>query len=68
MYISQRVLSREKSMSSFAVAAERLVIHAHPDPEVKWLELAQVGGYRAVVPKGKYRTGDWGIYVPNRPL
>ena len=55
-------------MASFAVTAERLVIHAHPDPEVKRLELAQVGGYRAVVPKGKYRTGDWAIYIPEQAI
>jgi len=55
-------------MSSFAVTAERLVIHAHPDPEVKRLELAQVAGYRAVVPMGKYRTGDWAIYIPEQAI
>lgn len=55
-------------MASFAVTAERLIIHAHPDPDVKRLELAQVGGYRAVVPKGKYRTGDWAIYIPEQAI
>jgi hypothetical protein len=45
-------------MSSFAVTAERLVIHKHPDPAVERLELAQVGEYRAVIPKGRYKTGD----------
>jgi hypothetical protein len=35
-------------MRSFAATAERLVIHAHPHPEVERLELAQVGKYRAV--------------------
>jgi hypothetical protein len=50
-------------MSSFAVTAERLVIHAHPDPEVEQLELAQVGDYRTVVPRGQYKTGDWAIYI-----
>jgi len=42
-------------MSSFAVTAERLVIHAHPDAEVERLKLAQVGEYRANpnIPSGR---------------
>jgi RNA ligase (TIGR02306 family) len=55
-------------MSSFAVTAERLVIHAHSDPEVERLESAQVGEYRAVVPRGQYRTGDWAIYIPEQAI
>ena len=55
-------------MSSFAVTAERLIIHAHPDREVERLELAQVGEYRAVVPKGQYRTGDWAVYIPEQAI
>src|SRR4051794_29059955 len=55
-------------MSNFAVTAEKLIIHPHPDPEVNRIELAQVGGYRAVVPKGMYRTGDWAIYIPEQAI
>jgi RNA ligase (TIGR02306 family) len=55
-------------MSSFAVTAERLIVHPHPDPAVERIELAQVGEYRAVVPRGRYRTGDWAIYIPEQAL
>lgn len=55
-------------MSTFAVTAERLIVSPHPDPEVVRIELAQVGEYRAVVPKGQYRTGDWALYIPEQAL
>ena len=53
-------------MSSFAVTAERLTILEHPNADA--LELAQVGGYRAVVAKGAYRTGDYAIYIPEQAI
>jgi len=53
-------------MSSFAVTAERLTIHPHPNADA--LELAQVGLYRAVVGKGIYETGDWSIYIPEQAI
>lgn len=49
-------------MSSFAVTIEELEIFDHPDADA--LELAQVGGYHAVVPKGAYVTGDCALYIP----
>ena len=55
-------------MSSFAVTAERLIIHPHPDPAVERIELAQVGEYRAVVAKGRYKTGDWALYIPEQAI
>ena len=55
-------------MSSFAVSAERLVVHKHPDPTVERIELAQVGEYRAVIPKGRYKTGDWAIHIPEQAI
>ena len=42
--------------------AVRLVIEPHENADA--LELAAVGGYRAVVVKGRYRTGDLAVYVP----
>ena len=42
--------------------AVRLVIEPHGNADA--LELAAVGGYRAVVVKGRYRTGDLAVYVP----
>ena len=53
-------------MSSFQVTAERLTIHPHPNADA--LELAQVGLYNAVVPKGAYQTGDWAVYIPEQAI
>ncbi|MEW2352230.1 RNA ligase (ATP) [Spirillospora sp. NPDC029432] len=53
-------------MSTFRVTAERLTIHPHENADA--LELAQVGLYRAVVAKGRYRTGDWALYIPEGAL
>ena len=53
-------------MSSFAVTAERLTIHPHPNADA--LELAQVGDYRAVVGKGQFVTGDVAIYIPEQAI
>jgi RNA ligase (TIGR02306 family) len=53
-------------MSTFKVTAEKLVIHPHPNADA--LELAQVGLYRAVVPKGQYKTGDVAIYIPEQAV
>jgi RNA ligase (TIGR02306 family) len=53
-------------MSTLRVTAERLTIHPHDNADA--LELAQVGLYRAVVAKGRYRTGDWALYIPEGAL
>lgn len=53
-------------MSTLAVTAERLTILPHPNADA--LELAQVGGYRAVVAKGAYVTGDYAIYIPEQAI
>ncbi|GAA2109471.1 RNA ligase (ATP) [Actinomadura alba] len=53
-------------MSTLRVAAEQLTIHPHENADA--LELAQVGLYRAVVAKGRYRTGDWALYIPEGSL
>jgi RNA ligase (TIGR02306 family) len=53
-------------VSSFAVTAERLVILPHTNADA--LELAQVGGFRAVVGKGAYKTGDYAFYIPEAAL
>ena len=42
--------------------AVRLTVEPHENADA--LELAAVGGYRAVVVKGRYRTGDLAVYVP----
>lgn len=53
-------------MSSFAVTVEQLTILPHPNADA--LELAQVGLYRAVVPKGVYQTGDYALYIPEQAV
>lgn len=53
-------------MSTFAVTVERLTIEPHPNADR--LELAQVGLFRAVVPKGEFKTGDYAIYIPEQAL
>jgi RNA ligase (TIGR02306 family) len=53
-------------MSTFAATAEVLTILPHPNADA--LELAQVGGYHAVVGKGQYQTGDVAVYIPESAL
>jgi len=52
----------EMFVATFAVTAEKLTVEPHPNADR--LELAQVGGYRAVVPAGQFRTGDLAVYIP----
>lgn len=53
-------------MSSLSVTIERLTIHEHPNADA--LELAQVGLFRAVVLKGRYKTGDYALYIPEQAV
>ncbi|QES52783.1 RNA ligase (ATP) [Streptomyces venezuelae] len=53
-------------MSTLKVTAEVLTVHEHPNADA--LELAQVGLYRAVVAKGRYRTGDIALYIPEQAV
>ncbi|MEV8532493.1 RNA ligase (ATP) [Streptomyces sp. NPDC051211] len=53
-------------MSTLRVTAEVLTIHEHPNADA--LELAQVGLYRAVVAKGRHRTGDIALYIPEQAV
>lgn len=53
-------------MSGLRVTVEKLTVHPHPNADA--LELAQVGLYRAVVPKGVYRTGDYALYIPEQAV
>lgn len=49
-------------MSTLSVTVEKLKVFEHPDADA--LELAQVGLFRAVVPKGVYKNGEYGLYIP----
>lgn len=53
-------------MSTLAVTVERLEVFPHPNADA--LELAQVGLYRAVIPKGVYKTGDFALYIPEQAI
>ncbi|MDI2130803.1 RNA ligase (ATP) [Yinghuangia seranimata] len=53
-------------MSTLRVTAEQLAVHTHPNADA--LELAQVGLYRAVVAKGRYKDGDWAVYIPEQAV
>ncbi|MFD7588059.1 RNA ligase (ATP) [Kitasatospora sp. NPDC059811] len=53
-------------MSTLRVTVEKLVVLEHPNADA--LELAQVGLYRAVVAKGRYRTGDYAVYIPEQSV
>jgi RNA ligase (TIGR02306 family) len=49
-------------MSQFQVPVVRLTIKPHPNADK--LELAEVSGYRCVVGKGDFQTGDSAVYIP----
>lgn len=53
-------------MSSFEVKLVHLEIESHPNADA--LELAKVGEYRAVVPKGQYTTGSLALYIPEQAV
>lgn len=53
-------------MAEFKATVVRLTIEEHPNADV--LELAQVGGYQSIVPKGKFKTGDYGVYIPEQAV
>ena len=43
-------------MSELVVNIHRVIIEEHPNADV--IELALIGGYRSIVPKGRHTTGD----------
>lgn len=53
-------------MASFAVEMHRLQVEAHPKADR--LEIAVVMGYKCVVPKGMYKTGDLAAYIPEQAI
>lgn len=53
-------------MSTFKVTVERLIVKPHPNADR--LELAQVGLYRAVIPRDTYKTGDYAVYIPEQAV
>ncbi len=54
-------------MTAFEVAVVLLdSVEEHPNADR--LELARVGGYRSVVPKGKYQAGERVAYIPENAI
>ena len=53
-------------MSSFACTVERIKIEEHPGADA--LELAVIGGFRSIVKKGQFTTGDTAIYIPETSI
>ncbi len=53
-------------MSTFKVTVEELKISPHPNADR--LELAQVGDYLSIVPKGQFCTGDLAAYIPEASI
>lgn len=53
-------------MSSFEVKVCKLKIEKHPNADL--LEVALIGGYKAVVPIGKFKTGDLAVYIPEQSV
>lgn len=49
-------------MATFESRIHALKIEPHPNADR--LELAAIGGYRCVVPKGRYQPGDLAAYIP----
>lgn len=58
--------SQSAPLAEFAVMVEAVTIESHPDADA--LELARVGGYRAVVRKGQLHTGQLVAYIPEQAL
>src|SRR5687768_6692486 len=64
--IIEREAQPEPVDDSFQVRVRELVIHPHPNADS--LELAQVDGFRAVVRKGEFKTGDYALYIPEKAI
>lgn len=55
---------REESLMSTFEVKVRQLDDILPHPNADKLELAVVGGYRAVVKKGEFKPGDLALYIP----
>lgn len=53
-------------MSEFKVLVHRIEIEEHPNADA--IELAIVGGYRSIVQKGDFKTGDLAVYIPEQAI
>ena len=53
-------------MADFKATVERIQIEEHPNADA--LELAVIGGYRAIVKKGQFQSGDLAVYIPEQAV
>lgn len=53
-------------MATFEVKVRKIEIEEHPNADA--LELARIDDYRAVVQKGKYKSGDLVVYIPEQAV
>jgi RNA ligase (TIGR02306 family) len=53
-------------MSNFEVKVCSLKIKEHPNADR--LEIAQIGGFKSIVSKGQYKTGDLAVYIPEESI
>lgn len=65
--VSPHILEEEtETMSTFKVTMEPIRVHPHGNADL--LELAQVGLYRAVIPKGVYTDRQYALYIPEQAI
>ena len=53
-------------MSSFTCEAREITVEEHPNASA--LEIGRVDGYQFIIKKGDFKTGDWGIYIPEQSV
>lgn len=53
-------------MATFEVKVYKLKVLPHPQADL--LELAQVGDYLSIIPKGQFQTGDLAVYIPEQAI
>lgn len=53
-------------MSEFACEVVRVEIEEHPNADR--LEVALIGGYKSIVMKGQFKSGDLAVYIPEQAI
>ena len=61
-----KLLRRKHNMATLKATVEKLIIEEHPNADA--LEIAVIGGYRAIVGKGQFNTGDLAVYIPEQSI
>jgi len=53
-------------MSDFSCEVVRVEVEPHPDADR--LEIAKVGGYKSIIQKGQFKSGDLAVYIPDQAV